>query len=214
MQRFFLFFWVLTLFLAMGTTLYADDSGEELSIPVQQWRCDLCNMEVFTFEPDDIGCESQKSEHKDVRYQQKNWRRLKDPGASIAKCTKADGAHLFRKKQSFKTSAMKIAQQINSYVVSQESRDLKAILMSVRCGSCGLQAKCFVGDDLDSYSTLKLTEKLHLFYVYDKSSVQPCKGKLASGRDCQAHIFLVDRKLSVNSSYELARQLRSVICSD
>ncbi|MBO4335771.1 MAG: hypothetical protein J5846_08065 [Desulfovibrio sp.] len=205
---------VLVLLLGVRSLIWADDSGDELTIPVLQWRCELCNAEYFTFAPDDIGYQSQKAVHKDMTFQQANWMRLKDPGTSIPKCSKLDGAHLFRLMRSLNTSGMKIAQNMHAYVVSKESRDLKAALLSVHCGLCGLQAKCFAGDDLDSYSKLNLTEKLHLFHVYDKSSVPPCKGKLASGRDCVAHVFLVDRKLSINSSMELARQLRSVICSD
>lgn len=204
---------LICIFCCISTVCSARDSGDEASIPVIKWQCELCNLVVFTFDSDDLSAQS-SLQNKDVQYQQSNWRLLREYSRSIPKCSRMDGAHLFRKTQNFMTSGAKIAEHLQNYIVIRNGRSVRVNLQHIKCHQCGLEANCFAGDDLDSYDSIRLTEKLHLRYMHDKSQVRACRGKLPTERECLAHIFLLKNRFTPSSSYAIAEHLRQLIYSD
>ncbi len=103
--------------IVMGSTspALADDSGDERTIPVTEWKCWICNKQFFTLTLDSINGKD-KLQHKDPQYQQANWLRLKDRNP-IPKCAKArDGAHFFEKIRDMMTSGYIMSERIDNYI--------------------------------------------------------------------------------------------------
>lgn len=204
---------IMIILLGNSTLSLARDSGEENVIPVSQWRCSLCSQEFFTFYPDDLAANS-SSQHKDPNFQQRTWVKLKTKD-SLHKCDRSnDGAHIFSLVRNTNISPTFLARHLDQYIVLKNGRSLKVALNAVKCNTCGMEGYCFDGDDLDGYDSVRFTDRLHIYSLYNQSLISPCRGKLPSGYNCQAHLFLVKGKNNPRSSLEIADYFRKILYSD
>lgn len=198
----------------------AEDSGDENVVPVTEWKCWNCDKQFFTFQSDDIAADS-KLEHKDFAYQQKAWVLLSNPGTPLPKCEKVkDGAHCFDKVRDFNTSPYTIMQRRSSYIVLKEGgQAIKARLIKLKCigATCGYTAWCFDGDDLDLDRAFVINNKnVVRYFMNSGTKVGECGVKLYYKGEVTSmpwHLFGSVGYMNP-TSYGLAQNLNSVICSD
>lgn len=193
---------------------HASDSGEEKVVPVIQWQCSACGKEAFTFDPDDIGGKT-KPDNKVVKYQQENWALLSDTGKPISKCSRSsDGAHSFDKKQTFNTSPSTIFQRREYYIVLKSGGGgIKAKVQNWRCGLCGVEGYCFLGDDLDQYKMENMFKSANVFNLRTGNRISDCNFKSIFFGDIKHHVM---KEISSGnpSSINLGRDISRMWYSD
>lgn len=191
----------------------ADDSGDERVVPVIRWVCFQCGKEYFTFAPDNIDGKA-KTDHKMVNYQQSNWVLLGDPGKSVPKCEKSpDGAHFFEKKQELNTSPYIIHELRNYYIVLKNGGSLKAKIIKWKCMSCGINGFCFLGDDMDSATSIRFDGVQKVYNMKSGSRINECRLKNYRGDNIKCHMFDFTDKIEPKS-FEIAKSLSNMWYSD
>ncbi|WP_133958765.1 hypothetical protein [Aminivibrio pyruvatiphilus] len=216
MKRFWKFpvmAFIFTALLFGALPAFAKDSGDERVIEVIRWECFVCGKQYFTFAPDDIGGKT-KAEHKIPDYQQKNWVMFSDPGKSISKCPKSgDDAHMFFKKEEFKTSPYIVHERKNDYVVLKNGGPIKTKIKKWRCGLCKKDGFCFDGDDMDLWEGLIFKNPQKVFNMGSGSSIPVCNFKLITGEELKCHMVTLDSAKNY-PSIEIAKLMSNLWYSD
>lgn len=195
----------------------ADDSGDEYCIPITRWKCWGCGMEVFTFDPDDIGANSGSKKNNIFRkHQESNWVMLHS-GSPIPKCDEfSDGAHLFDVVDDVVAAPPTIHKWIKQFVVLKDGGTLKAKIRTTRCiymqDGCSRPYYTFFScDDADMYGTIHLKETGKVYNIASGKRISSCKSIVMGELRWEYH-FLIDHDSSPREikSIDLVKMIHEI----
>ena len=193
--------------------LFADDSGDERVVEIQEYKCLMCDVDVITFVPDALD----RKEHMERDYQVKEWFMLKDSSKPFIEYKDCKlGGHIFEKKGSKKIiSPIDVYKLIDSFIVLRSGGTINSAIQEVECALCGKKDFwCFEGDDMDLYKIIRLDSRLNVWCMKGGSQISECNRDLIEGcPQSKAHIFRT-RAVRSTSSYSIAKNLSKFFFSN
>ena len=186
------------------------EAASERGIALTSHKCQFCSKEFYTFKPDSIDCT--KSEFRTRSYQNSNWYIFKGK-RSLPACSRADGAHLFKKGSDISVDPATIVRKLDKIVYLRSGSSLQVQLERMKCMGCGMEAHAFACDDLDYERNVDLRRR-NTWTTMEGQRPRDCSWKPAWGGGARSpfHLMKDAGRRSINSR-DLANIMSQVICS-
>ena len=198
---------------ALAPTLFTASSVEaasERGITLTSHKCQFCGKEFYTFKPDSIDCT--RSEFRTRSFQNSNWSIFKGK-RSLPACSRADGAHLFKKGSDRTVDPATIVRNLDKIVYLRNGSSLQVQLERMTCMGCDMEAHAFACDDLDYERNVDLRRR-NSWTTMDGQRPRECSWKPAWGEGARSPFHLMkDAGRRSISSRDLANIMSRVICS-
>ena len=211
------FFLVCAAVLSCPLPAFADDSGDEYCVPILRWNCWGCDMEVFTFDPDNLDASSTTyKDNKFRHYQAANWIMLKD-GSPIPECRGAsDKAHLFEETDDVTLSPSGVYERIGKFVVLKNGPTVKVRIITLKCYNDCSRAifKFFYGDDADMYERLNWRETGRTFNMATHRRASICKTIFMGDIKWSFHLLGQNMGIANVKSIDIRNDLQNLWFSD
>ena len=191
------------LFFVQTSTAYAAYACVE----VYKFKCLMCDIEVYTFAPDNL--EPKDGKQKEKSFQKSEWFMLSDYSKAFIdyKNCKNNQGHVFDKKGSSTISPKDVSKYRNQFVVLKNGSNINGRgIEQVKCMSCGKSDFLgFAGDGMGMERLVLMTSKLELDHMNGSGSISECGTQLVFGFNAaKAHLFK-DVKVGSMSSYQIAK---------